>query len=244
MGMGKSLILILLVISLVLIGFFLTYYGARIRKGKSALSIYNMACCLVTASIISCSLSFLAICLAFENGNTSNFYQQDVIVDIFAVLVTVLMGWNIISVVDIKRNAEKVNSISRDLEMVMSGMMQLNFHSFDIRKDREAVIDSCFETLRNVHMCENEIVRHSAETEIIKLLEELRITYGERDRVKIYSGKKNKYIFVLQQIMGVYTDVIVAMINDAEETDGNTETRSLAYNNDSIKEGVTDLRGS
>ena len=242
MGMGKSLILILLVISLVLIGFFLTYYGARIRKGKSALSIYNMACCLVTASIISCSLSFLAICLAFENGNTTNFYQQDVIVDIFAVLVTVLMGWNIISVVDIKRNAEKVNSISRDLEMVMSGMMQLNFHSFDIRKDREAVIDSCFETLRNVHMCENEIIRHSAETEIIKLLEELRATYGERDRVKIYTDRKDKYIFVLEQINDVYIRNITRMINGAEETEDNEGERPLAYSYNSTRAEITDFR--
>lgn len=241
MGMGKTLILILLVIALVLIGLFLIFYGTRIRKGKSALSIYNIACCLVTASVISCSLSFFAICLALENGNSSNFYQQDVIVDIFAVLVTVLMGWNIISVVDIKRNAEKVNSISRDLEMVISGMMQLNFHSFDIRKEREAVIDCCFETLRNVHMCENEIVRHSAETEIIKLLEELRTTYSEGDRVKVFPHKKDKYLFVLNQMNDVFTDNISSMINDAEETGENVEERQLAYNYEPAREGETDF---
>ena len=241
MGLDKTFILTFLVLTLGFIGLFLSVYGSKVKAGLSSVTMYNIGSCMVVGSIISCTISFFAICIALEKGTESNFYQQDVIVDILAILVTVLMGWNIISVVDIKRNAEKVNTISRDLEMVISGMMQLNFHSFDIRKEREAVIDSCFETLRNVHMCENEIVRHSAETEIIKLLEELRTTYGDEDRVKIYPDTRNKYIFNLQQISDVYTDNIVSMINNAEEIDGNARSRSLAYNYESIREGETDF---
>ena len=137
-------IMILAVLLLGFVGVTLTVIGSRTKKGMSAISMYNIASCLIVASIISGVISLWAVCLALPGDMSISVTQQEVIVDIFSVLVTILMGWNIISVVDIKRNAEKVNSISSDLDIVISSMIDLNFSSFDLRKDKENVIHSCF----------------------------------------------------------------------------------------------------
>lgn len=229
MGIDKTIILTILITSAGFIGILLAGYGSRKKTGMSSTSMYNVAGCLVIASIISCTISFFAICMALKSGSSNNFYQQDVIVDILAVLVTVLMGWNIISVVDIKRNAEKINTISNDLEMVISGVIQLNFHSFEIRKDREAVIDSCFETLNYIHQCENVIVRQSAEKEIIKLLGELKKTYRIDEKVEIYPGKKDKYLFALSLLKDVFAEDIKGMISNADVVETRSDNNTLAY---------------
>ena len=199
MGIDKTIISTFLIIALAFVGLLLAIFGSRVKEGISAKSMYNIAGCLVIASIISCAISFFAIVLALEKGNTNNIYQQDVIVDIFAVLVTVLMGWNIISVVDIKRNAEKVNSISNDLEMVISSIIQLNFHSLKIKEDKKAVIHSCFTMLEEIISNGNTIVGKSAEKEIIKILCSISRSYEVDEPVYIYNGMLKKYQYILNQ---------------------------------------------
>lgn len=222
--------IVLLVLFLGIIGIALSLYGSRIKRGMSTISMYNISVCLIVASIISGVISFWAICLALPGSNTQTISQQEVIVDIFSVLVTVLMGWNIISVVDIKRNAEKVNSVSNDLEIVISSMIELDFHNFKLREEKEAVIHHCFQMLREVHACDNTTIRKTAEKEIVKILELISDSYDDGEDVIIYKGEKDLYLFILNQLDGIYVDKVRQIISNAKQRGSRTEGECLSFN--------------
>lgn len=190
--------------------------GSQMKKRWDATSIYNIAVCLVVASIISGTISFIAVWMALPNSKTINYTHQDVVVDIFGVLVTVLIGWNILSVVDIKKKAEKIDAISNDLEKVISGMIQLSIHSFTLRPDKEAIISSCFASLEKVLGCENEDVRNSGVKEIMKVLHQLKNSYDAGQSVYIYQGHMENYKSILWNLNDEYKEEIESMIKDAK----------------------------
>ena len=214
MGVDKAITITFLIIALAFVGLLLAIFGSRVKEGISAKSMYNIAGCLVIASIISCAISFFAIVLALEKGNTNNIYQQDVIVDIFAVLVTVLMGWNIISVVDIKKEAGKIGRISKDLEIVISGILRLSIHSFTLREEKEAVIDNCLSSLESICLCEDKTIMSSALSEIMDVLYHVINSYKEDENITIYD-RKEKYKFILRHTDHLYTDQILESIEKA-----------------------------
>ena len=163
-----SNILLLAIIAIGVLALVLATMGPRLKKRWDAAAMYNVAACLVVASIISGVISFLAIWVALPNSKKVDYTHQDVVVDILGVLVTVLIGWNIFSVVDIKRKAEKIDHVTSDLDNVISGIIQLSIHSFVMRPDKEAVINSCFSSLERVLASMNDTVRDSAIKEIMK----------------------------------------------------------------------------
>lgn len=223
--------MILLVLIAGVVGVVLALIGSRFKTGMSVISMYNISACLIIASIISAVISFVAVCNALPGDYSKPVTQQEVIVDIFSVLVTILMGWNIISVVDIKRNAEKVNAVSKDLEVVISSMIELDFHSFNLREDKRAVIHHCFNMLSDVQDCENQPIRKTAEEEIIKLLELIKASYETGENVIIYKGEREQYLDILKQIKGVWTGDVKYMIYSADERGLREEGDNLSFNN-------------
>lgn len=69
---------------------------------------YNVASCLVWTSIIACTLSFAAIFMAYPTASCCRPDANSVIVDVLAILITVLMGWNIYTVIDTKSEVNKL----------------------------------------------------------------------------------------------------------------------------------------
>lgn len=222
--------MILAVLLLGFVGVTLIVIGSRTKKGMSAISMYNIASCLIVASIISGVISLWAVCLALPGDLSISVTQQEVIVDIFSVLVTILMGWNIISVVDIKRNAEKVNSISSDLDIVISSMIDLNFSSFDLRKDKENVIHSCFNMLDAIQKCENKPFKKTAEKKVIEILKENMCSNMMGPRTVINKDERSHYLYILNQIDGMFIDDVRDMISNAIEK-GSKEERDYQQSN-------------
>ncbi len=70
---------------------------------------YNVASCLVWTSIITCALSLIAIYIAYPIMPCCRPDANSVTVTILSILVTVLMGWNIYQIIDVK-------SIRKDFE--------------------------------------------------------------------------------------------------------------------------------
>lgn len=229
--------IVLLVLFFGIVGIVLSIFGSRVKRGISTISMYNISVCLIVASIISGVISFWAVSLALPGSNTQPISQQEVIVDIFSVLVTVLMGWNIISVVDFKRNAEKLNTISNDLDLVISSMIDLNFSSFDLRKDKENVINSCFNMLEEIQNCESEPFKKSTEKKVVHILREnMRPITGDQ-KILINKGERKHYLFILEQIDGVYVDDVRDMISTAIEK-GSPEERDYLRSTEETAEYV------
>lgn len=205
-------LLLVVVMALALTGLILAIFGTKLKSRWSVTSSYNVAACLVVTSIIACTISFLAVWIALPNSKSVDYTHQDVIVDILGVLVTVLIGWNILSVVDIKKKAEKIDTISEDLESVISGIIQLSIHSFTMRSDKEAIINSCFLSLKKVLDCENEKVKSTAVKEIMEVLYQVKRSYKDGAKMSIYGNMKHEYDYVLSKIDDVHKDEIAEML--------------------------------
>ena len=213
--MDSNTFFLLVVIVLGIVAILLTVFGSKITKGLSPTSMYNISACLIVANIISCTISFAALSLALS-GNISC-SNQDVVVDILSVLVTVLMGWNIISVVDVKREASRINSVSKDMESVVRSILQLSIHSFTMRSDKEAVIDSCFNSLNILKSCEDNQIKCSLQNEIMEVLHYIHTQFSESNSIRVY-GLKDHYKYILKHTDSPYTEEIGDMIDQAETT--------------------------
>lgn len=213
--------LLLMIIALAILVGVLSLIGSRIKNRLDATSMYNVAACLVVASIISGAMSLIAVWVAFPNNKEVDFTHQDVLVDILGVLVTLLMGWNILSVVDIKKKADEVDCIANDFEHVVTGIMQLNMRGSVMRGKTDALIDSCFISLEEILNCDNKNFCRSAITEIINLLHKINQNAIEKgQKVYIYPQKRQKYLFLInhEYIQSEYKVEVQSMIKSADES--------------------------
>lgn len=219
MEITLSHILLLVILILAILALVLAFMGARIKQKWDATSMYNVAVCLVIASILAGTISFLAVWVALPNSKEIDFTHQDVVVDIFGVLVTVLIGWNIFTVVDIKKKADEVDRISNDFAHVVTGVMRLNMKGFLMRGDKDALIHSCFTSLEEILNCDNRNFSKSAVNEIMTLLHNIHQSYSG-SMVYIYPDMQQKYLFVLSNdyIQSQYKEEIVNMIKGAKDS--------------------------
>lgn len=216
-----------------IVALLLTIFGARVIKGLGPKSMYNVAVCLIVASLLSGCLSLFAVWIALQNNEYPiDYTHQDVVVDILGVLVTILMGWNIISVVDIKKKAEDVGRLSNDFGHVVTGIMRLNMRGFMMRDDKDALIDSCFTSLQEILYCDSKEISKSAVEEIMYLLHQIYLSYNG-NTVYIYPNKKQKYLFVLghDHLQSEYKDEIKSMIETAKYSSLEREEKQFALGN-------------
>lgn len=196
----------------------LAIYGGKIDKTLDATSLYRVAASLVVASIISGIVSFFAISYALSESSPSGMSTQNAIVDILGVLVTVLMGWNIISLVDFKKKADEINYIKQDFKNVIGGFMQLNFDSFLMIGDKPTLLDNCFKALDEIHTCLNESVREMAVGKLMDLIKQVCDNMTNSGNELILPDKKNIYLYTLNHIDSKYVEDIKAFLNRATYT--------------------------
>ena len=208
-------LILLFVVSLIAVE--VAILGSKKRKGLSATSMYNVAACLVVASIISGTISFAAIVITLGSDVDVSYSHQDVVVDILSILVTVLMGWNIFSLIDIKKEASRISVVSKDVETVVKGILELSIHSFQLRKEKEAVIDNCLISLNLLQSCEDGDMKKTVQKEVMEVLHYIYLKFYSHERGKVYD-KKQEYKYILQQIDSPYKDEIMNMINNATPT--------------------------
>ena len=212
------MVLILLSI-LAVIAITLALYGGRISNILDPVSMYRVACSLVVASILSGVISFFSIAYSLSGVVGSNISFQEAVVEILGVLVTVLMGWNIISLVDFKKKADEIDNIKHDFKHVIGGFMQLNFDSFLMKGEKHELLDNCFTALEEVHSCQNESIRKMSEDKLMDLIKRVCDGMGKNNDKLIMEGKKKYYIHTLKHIDSKYVQEIEEFLNDAVETE-------------------------
>lgn len=195
----------------------LAIHGGRIDKKMDAVSLYRVASSLVVASILAGVISFFAICYSLSGNGSAGITSQDAIVDILGILVTVLMGWNIISLVDFKKKADEIDYIKQDFRSVVGGFMQLNFDSFLTKGRKHELLDNCFNALKEIHSCLNDSIRQMAEDKLMRLIKQACDDMVANNNALIYSGKRNTYLHILSHIDSDFTKDIEDFINEAKE---------------------------
>lgn len=210
----RSMYAILIIFSaLAAIAICLAIYGGKIDKTMDSVSLYRVASCLVVGSILSAVISLYAIVYSLSGGGSSFITSQDAIVDILGILVTVLMGWNIISLVDFKKKADEIDYIKHDFENVISGFMQLNFDSFITKGEDSEVLDNCFSALDEIHSCLNESIRQMAEGKLMAMIKCVCYEMSQKGDYWIIPNKKNHYLHSLSHVDNKYTQDVIDFLN-------------------------------
>lgn len=73
----------------------------------------------IWVSCISLLLSVIAVCAAFWRSPDLSFDYQGVIVGVLSLLVTVLIGWNLYTLIDLKGIRKELNQISAGTSLVL-----------------------------------------------------------------------------------------------------------------------------
>ena len=80
----------------------------------------------IIISTVSLVLSITAVCVACWRSSELSFDYQGVLVGVLSLLVTVLIGWNIYSLIDISKTKGELNSIANSTSrMIFSNMTVL-----------------------------------------------------------------------------------------------------------------------
>ncbi len=208
--------LIILALLFVVSALGMALYGGHIKKGMDALSLYRVASCLVVASVLSGVISVMSLYLALP-AIKGDFTHHDALVDILGVLVTVLMGWNIISVVDFKKKAESVDHISDDFSHVISGIMELNLSSFMLAGEKVVLLDNSFNTLESIQRCQNDQIKAQTEKEVMLLISRICDAMKQDKQNAILAGRKERYKYLLGHVDSEYKQSITEFVNSADE---------------------------
>lgn len=87
---------------------------------------YRVASCLVVMSLISCSMSLIALYIAIPQIPNNTYDYNGTLVTILSVLVTLLLGWNIYTVVDFNRKVEKAEEkVGEEIEVIKAESQKL-----------------------------------------------------------------------------------------------------------------------
>lgn len=214
--MNYAVLIIFTVLAVIAIS--LAIYGGKIQKTMDSVSLYRVASCLVVASILSGIISLYAIVFSLPAYATSGVTNQDAIVDILGILVTVLMGWNIISLVDFKKKADEIDYIKHDFKNVISGFTQLNFDSFLTINENSVLLDNCFNTLDDIHSCLNESIRRMAEDKLMDMIKNVCDEMEEKQHLWIAPGRKNFYLHVLNHVDNKFAKDIIDFLNKTSDS--------------------------
>lgn len=113
---------------------------------------------------------------------------------------------------------EKIDTLSKDFDHVIAGIMKLNMYSFPMKGNVPALINSCFKSLEELVKCEDEKVNEGAILQNMQLLHTILESIGSSEKVFLFKGKKRKYQYILDQIKrNEFKDEIQERIEEAEE---------------------------
>lgn len=123
-------------------------------KQMDAETKYNVATCLVFTSIITCALSLIAIFIAYPIKSCCRPDANSVTVTILSILVTLLIGWNIVFSINskskIKNDIKKyVDETIKDTKIEMSEHFILEETTFCNAYAKTKEWDKIFPLLRN-----------------------------------------------------------------------------------------------
>ena len=75
-------------------------------------------------SVIAIVISIIAICISCPHIPELGFDYQGVIVGILALLVTVLIGWNIYNIIDFNKKAEELSTKTNVISSIMNTQLK------------------------------------------------------------------------------------------------------------------------
>lgn len=191
-------------------------------------------------SLLAIVVSSIAIIVAFSSAN-ERISTGDTLT-VLSILVTVLIGWNILNYMQLKDSMKKiaedeVKSMTEDYKAVLNGLTMLNGKNAMLAGHSAYLIDNSFDALQKLLECKNEELSKFAIDYVMGFIYEVS-KIGENE---IYKGKQSEYLYILEKISHKYRICIIQFIEAAEEVepqniDKTMEPLSYSELDDSTKE--------
>lgn len=90
-------------------------------RDKKACNTFVLSIVAIILSVISVLFTVGYACVEFPNTNELNFDYMGIIISILSILVTVLLGWNIYTLIDLRRSKEYIDDKLSDYDHEISG---------------------------------------------------------------------------------------------------------------------------
>lgn len=189
----------------------------------------NVANALIWVSVITCALAIASIigmlCVSTDSPKEM---QTDIQVDVLAILVTVLIGWNILNYMQFKDSMKKiaqeeVKSVTEDYKAILNGLTMLNGKNAILAGNCSFLIDNGFTSLEKVLCCENKALNSFAIEYIMDFIYNVFNNFSEKDKVEIYKDKKFEYKFLIDKIEYKKKYKIVHFIDISKEVEKNNQ---------------------
>lgn len=177
-------------------------------------------------SWIAIVLSVIALVMSFSGANEKTSIGDAL--TILSLLVTVLVGWNILNYMQFKDSMtkiarEEVKSVTEDYKAVLNGLTMLNGKNAILTGDFAYLIDNSFDALRKIIKCKDEELSGFAIDYVMDFIHEVSLE-GE---AKILKGKRKEYIYILGDINHKHKDSIIRFLEEAEETEPGEIDRTI-----------------
>ena len=169
-------------------------------------------------SYLAIVFSFLALVSVHSHFLTFNMTDAGFIVNVLSILVTVLIGWNILNYMQFKDSMKKiaqeeVKSVTEDYKAILNGLTMLNGKNAMLAGNFAYLIDNSFDALQKISDCKNEELSKFAIDYVMDFIYEISRT----EDVKIFKDKRNEYVYILGKINHKYKASIMQFLENAEE---------------------------
>lgn len=101
----------------------------QINFNMDSKSMYNVSTCMVVISIVSTTVSIIALIMAFPHYENAHYDYHGGLVTILSILVTVLIGWNIYSIVDFNKRRNEIQSLYLAVNQALVDVSKWNNNS-------------------------------------------------------------------------------------------------------------------
>lgn len=167
-------------------------------------------------SLLAIVISGIAIIVAFSSANEK--ISTGDTLTVLSILVTVLIGWNILNYMQFKDSMKKiaqeeVKTVTEDYKAVLNGLTMLNGKNAILTGNFAYLIDNSFDALQKILECKNEELSKFAIDYVMNFINEV----SQIGKAKIFKGKRNEYIYILGKISHKHKNTIMEFLETADE---------------------------
>lgn len=170
-------------------------------------------------SIIAFVFSIISLGVACYRTDNLGFDYLGVIVGILAILVTILMAWQLYKYSAWKDTINEVlytalDKSTKDYTSYMKSITQIYTRSMVIDNSKSAFLfDTAIESLNELSRNGNEVLKNQGVDFFYDYLYELSIIMKDTNYMKLFSGKKDHYKYILSLVPHEYQQILLSFLD-------------------------------
>lgn len=170
-------------------------------------------------SIIAFVFSIISLGVACYRTDNLGFDYLGVIVGILAILVTILMAWQLYKYSAWKDTINEVlytalDKSTKDYTSYMKSITQIYTRSMVIDNSKSAFLfDTAIKSLNELSRNGNEVLKNQGVDFFYDYLYELSIIMKDTNYMKLFSGKKDHYKYILSLVPHEYQQILLSFLD-------------------------------